>query len=289
MAFHTRRSIVQLALMTTAVIPVLSQTPTANKPSFEVVSVKRNTSGNGPGSLNTPGGRLIATNVTLRPILKLAYRPADGQLLDDQIIGAPSWVDSDKFDIEAKSAGDARPTPRTQLQPLVQALLEDRFQLKVHREVRDLPVYSLVVAKAQPKIKLSEDQTSPPPVPVPSSGPIPRGGYISSVRQSGVVITGVAITISTLASLLEARVDRHIVDKTDLKGLFDFKLEFSRELTAPSLSTDAAIPNNAPAAEDPTNPTLFTAIQEQLGLKLEAAKAPVEVIVIESVRKPTEN
>lgn len=243
---------------------------------FEVVSVKPNTHDQGPGSYSVFGGRLIATAETLRPILRLAYRASTGPLLDYQFIGAPDWIDKDRFDIEAKPGGAPRPIPRDELQPFVRSLLEDRFYLKAHLERRELPVYDLLVVKQPPKIRLSDDQTPPTPVEAPDSGPLPRGTYAIRSDASGVTITARAIPISTFVSLLQARIDRVIVDKTNLKGLFDVDLRFSRQLT-----TVAASPESAPA--------LPTALSEQLGLKLESSKGPVEVLVIDSVRKPSEN
>jgi uncharacterized protein (TIGR03435 family) len=101
----------------------------------------------------------MATNVTLRPILKLAFRPPSGQLFDYQLIGAPQWIDEDHFDIEARPDGE-RPIAREQFQLMLQGLLEDRFRLKTHHEMRELPVYNLI-SKNRPKIQLSEDQTPP--------------------------------------------------------------------------------------------------------------------------------
>jgi uncharacterized protein (TIGR03435 family) len=250
----------------------------AQKPAFEVASIKSNTREQGPGSLGVFGGRLIATAVTLRPILQLAYRPATGRLLDYQFIGAPDWIDKDRYDIDAKPEGDARPIPRERLQLLVQSLLEDRFRLKAHRETRELPVYYLFVSKDHPKIQLSTDQTPPKPVEAPDSGPLPRGTYTSREDASGVTITARAIPISTFVSLLQNRIDRVILDKTNLNGLFDIDLKCSRELR----------PDGA-ASPDMAAPSLSTAIQEQLGLKLESSKGPVEILVIDSVGKPSEN
>jgi uncharacterized protein (TIGR03435 family) len=262
-----------LLLLTTVNAAVLAQ-----KPSFEVSSIKVNTRENGPGSMGVFSGRLIATAVTLRPILQLAYRPPTGQLLDYQLIGAPNWIDQDRFDIEAKPEGDARPIPRDQIQLMVQSLLEDRFRLKAHRETRELPVYDLLVAKDRPKIQLSEDQTPPKPAETPDSGLLPRGSYRSTEGPSGVNISARAIPISTLVNLIQNRTDRRIVDKTNLKGLFDIELRFIRELQSESV-----------ASRDSVAPVLFTAIQEQLGLKMESAKAPVEVIVIDAIAKPSAN
>src|SRR5207249_420833 len=217
-----------------------------------------------------------------------------------------------------------------QMQLMLQSLLEDRFQLKVHSEKREVPTYNLVVAKNGPKMKLSEDQsrpipqgTPPPPPCTPPSatdatagqrgipppfdprGPTPRGvTRMSGSPSGGMTMTATAVPISTLVNMLQGWAGRPIIDKTDLKGLFDFKLQFSPE-GLPNLPTPfGPIPGPGPGpgggpagnagptappalASDPA-PSLFTAIQE-LGLKLESTKGPVEVLVIDSVQKPTEN
>jgi uncharacterized protein (TIGR03435 family) len=260
-----------------AAIPRTSQTP-AQKPAFEVTSIKPNRNTTLPGSLGAPGGHLLATNVPLRSILKLAYRPSDGQLFDYQIVGAPGWIDVDHFDMEAKPEGD-RPIPRARFQLMLQSLLEDRFRLRTHREKRELLVYDLI-AKGRPKIQLSEDQTPLAPVEAPDTGPLLRGTYQSMSDASGITIAAKAIPISTLIALLQGRGDRRIVDKTNLSGLYDFNLHYKVE----SLSV---APEDPPA--DPNGLSLFTAIEEQLGLKLESSKGPVEVLVIDSVEKPSEN
>jgi uncharacterized protein (TIGR03435 family) len=180
--------------------------------------------------------------------------------------------------------------------PMVQTLLEDRFKLKIHRDTRDLPVYNLVQSRSGLKMKLSADQTpipsnpdAPPlnpnaPPQGASAGPtVLRGATnVSHNSSAGVNVTtlsGNAIQIGNLRGLLQSYAARPVIDKTNLKGLFDFRLQFSQDpLTAnPGVST-------APAAAP-----LFTAIEEQLGLKLESARGPVEVLVIDSIQKPSEN
>jgi uncharacterized protein (TIGR03435 family) len=212
---------------------------------------------------------------------------------------------------------------------MVQSMLEDRFQLRAHLETRDLPIYNLVVAKEGPKIKASEDQTppgagllgppqpcspapatppqAPPPLPLPGQrgGPgdpnfvPPRGAMLIMANPTGLTLQGTAQPISALIAAVQQQAGRPVIDKTDLKGLFDFKLQFSREgLAGPAgpgglppnpIAPGAAgpAPGPATAAADPV-PSLFTSIQD-LGLRLESAKGPVEVLVVESVQKPTEN
>src|SRR5262249_44801107 len=190
----------------------------------------------------------------------------------------------------------------------IQSMIEDRFQLKVHKETRELPVYDLTVPRNGSKLKLSADQTPPPPlvpVPPPQAGPGPRGDAAALARgfvpgtprprgSAGFGITngrftfeGSAIPISMLVNSLQQRVDRPVIDKTGLTGLFDIKLEWVPGAEAPPLPFTQN--PDAPPPPPVDGPSIFTAIQEQLGLRLESAKGPTEVVVIDSVQKPTEN
>ena len=317
-----------------AVIPLLSQTSPGPKPSFEVISIK-------PSAPNlnfirggaARGDRYSMTGANLRMLLQNAYgRPSAGIPFGQlQIIGGPSWIDSDRWDVQATADCSGGVLSREQVQLMVQSMLEDRFQLKAHLETRELPIYNLVVAKDGPKIKASEDQTPPgaggllgppqpcspapaaptgpppppPPLPGQRGGPgdpnfvLPRGAILMMANPTGLTLQGTAQPISALIGVIQQQVGRPVVDKTDLKGLFDFKLQFSREGLPAPVAGPALLPPGPPpgaagpapgpatAAADPV-PSLFTSVQE-LGLRLESAKGPVEVLVVESVQKPTEN
>jgi uncharacterized protein (TIGR03435 family) len=215
--------------------------------------------------------------------------------LNSQLVGAPSWIDTDHFDVEAKAGGDQAAIPSDQIQLMLQSLLEDRFQLKVHWEMREIPVYNLLVAKDGPKVKLSPDQTAtgtggPAPSPDPATPP-PRGTMRVFGKPSPsspatlVTMSATAIPMSTLLNMLPAYVGRPVIDKVDLKGLYDLRLEFVPEALSVAPAGQAA----PPVPLDPVGPSIFTALEEQLGLKLESAKGPVEVLVIDSVSKPSEN
>ena len=248
------------------VLPLRSQAQ-PQKPHIEVASIKPNDAGpRGSNSTNTEHGTLTATNVTLRSLILLAYN-----LSDYELIGGPEWVGTATFDIQAKSDADpnAKPNPRG----LIQALVEDRFQLRTHRETRELPVFLLTVTKGGPKIQRAEGQPDP-------SNPSRGAGSVSRTPVS-TEIKGTAVTIPQLIRLLSPHVERTIIDKTNLTGDFDFSLKFAR----PMISA-------LPTASDAGNsglPDFFTAIQEQLGLKLESGKGPVEVLMIDSVDKPKPN
>ncbi|HWB84042.1 MAG TPA: TIGR03435 family protein [Bryobacteraceae bacterium] len=268
----------------------------AQKPSFEVVSVRINKSGSNNSSMGPRGSRLVATNVTLRTLLMYAYRPPKGSLLDAQIVGGPDWTRTSHFDIEAKTEGDARVPPGEQTRAMVQSLLEDRFQLKVHRETRELPVYNLVLTKKGPK--LSEDQTPPDQrqalISVVSQGarlsPLPRGALRMITGPTTTALIGTAIPISTVIELLQGQSDRIIVDKSEFHKLIDVHIEFSQNLAAapPGPSVPGPIESGIHEISNQFEPSLFTAVQEA-GLKLEPGKAPLEALVIDSVQLPSEN
>jgi len=282
-------------------IPVSAQTPGV-RPSFEVASVKPNNSNSTNSSTSFNRGRFVATNVTVKLLLMSAYR-----VQDFQIIGGPGWIGSDAFDIEAKpeegavpqQQGPRDPTAIDPMSLMVQSLLEDRFELKLHRETRELPVYILSIGKDGPKFKAVDpaQQTDAPPgargvggvgrVPPPAS--LPVGNMGSSVNNGRGEMSAHAVPIARLVNFLAQQLRRPVVDKTDLRDLYDFRVEWTRDQNvgaAPQTAGGAPTPATPDA---PSGPSMFTALQEQLGLKLDSGKAPVEVIVIDSVQKPREN
>jgi uncharacterized protein (TIGR03435 family) len=270
-------------------LPLYAQTG-APKPSFEVASIKRNTSPEGNARVtDAPGGRFIGARIPLRRVIQFAYRG------NDDLIGGPDWIDSDRWDIEAKAADGTVP-PRTGLPDMttpdtialmVQTLLEDRFKLKVHTETRNLPLFELTVAKGGPKIKLSDDQT--PPTALQGAGGSRGAGLARGAMRLGRSdFEGQAQTMDIFAKALGAvYAGRPVVDKTGLKGLYDIKLQWTPD---PALTTAAAAPVGAGnSSTAPSGLSLFTAIEEQLGLKLESNRGPLPVLVIDSVQKPSEN
>jgi uncharacterized protein (TIGR03435 family) len=221
-----------MLLSAMVVMPATPQTP-AQKPKFEVASIKPDSSGS-PASAAFLNGRFIATNAPLKVLLGLAYR-SNGRPFY-QIIGGPNWIASAGYDVDAKTA-DSRPIAVEQASQIFQSLLEERFRLKVHSETRELPVYHLVVPKSA-RLKLSEDQT---PMPVEGtteartldrSGEPPRGSYrIVQDRSPGGTLTvrGTAMSSSAVANMIERFVSRPVRDETGLKGLFDLELQFVRQ------------------------------------------------------------
>lgn len=265
-----------------SILLLLALTALAQKASFEVASIKPSLSGSDGGSLGPRGNELWAINMPLESLLMYAYSSPGAPLLRQQIIGAPEWAHTERFDIQAKTSGSERP-PAAQMRVMMQSLLEDRFQLKAHRETRELSVYDLVRFKGGPKP--SVDQTPPDPkqafIQFASAGApveaLPRGAIRMATGPSSTILTGTAISVSQIVMLLQGKSDRIILDKSGFTGLLDVQLEFSPDLPA------------APGdADTPTAPSLFTAIQE-IGLKLDSAKTPLEALVIDSVHKPNGN
>ena len=335
---RTERVALLFAASVFALVPLFAQTNPDRKLSFDVISIKPSAPLGG-GLVRIGGGargdRYTMTSANLRMLVQQAYggTPAAGPAAPPlQIIGGPSWMDSDRWDIQATADCSGGVLSREQLQLMIQSMLEDRFQLKARVETRELPIYNLVTGKDGPKLKASEDQRPPnlgqggppqpcgpapaappaalpPPPPPPGPGQrggpldpnfvMPRGGMIMSFGAAGMAMRASAVPISNLVNTLQNQVGRTIIDKTDLKGLFDFTLQFSPEgLNLPGPLTVGPPPPGAgaapvgpagtsTAASDPV-PSLFTAIQE-LGLRLESSKGPVQVLVIDSVQKPTEN
>jgi uncharacterized protein (TIGR03435 family) len=252
----------------------LSQSSAAdNRLSFEVVSVKRNNSGERGGSNTLRPGRYSSNNVTLRRVVNLAYSP----LLGTQIVGGPDWIDVERFDIEAKSEGN--PTME-QLRLMVRSLLADRFKLRVHTETKELPAYALVIARNDgrlgPQLRpstadCSKDSEAAAQAAIPAGPTGRKPGCGFSVGDSS--LSGKGGTMDALAAELSL-VGRQVVDRTGLNGSYEINLEWSPD-------ADPTLQNGGPS--------IFTALQEQLGLKLEAIRAPQEVLVIDGAERPSEN
>lgn len=242
---------------------------------FDVASIKPNNSGDNHLQVRVaPGGRLTAANAPLRLLITAAY-----QVQDFELSGGPAWLDSARFDIEARGPGN--PTG-DQVMQMLQTLLADRFGLRMHKETRELPVYALLIAKNGPRLEPPRDDCFDPTagVPPPASDARPCGGFANSPNQ----MLGARVTMGRLAAALSRRLRRPVVDKTGLGGVYNITLEWTPDETQPS-----------PAPTDPSPPaadnsgSIFTALQEQLGLRLESQKGPVEILVIDHAERPSEN
>ena len=222
---------------------------------FDVASVKPNRSGSGSSSSNSHDGVYTATNESLKSLIQMAYRVRDYR------IAGPDWLNSERFDIAAKPPAGSKDAD---LGLMMQSMLLERFKLALHRETKEFPVYGLLVAKNGPKFKEVEDV---------------GGNHTNSNRGRFI---GDRCSMANLAAYLARQMDRPVVDMTGLAGVFDLKLNFTPE------SALAGREDNK--ADTEAYPPLLTAIQEQLGLKLEPKKAPIEILVIDHLEKvPTEN
>jgi uncharacterized protein (TIGR03435 family) len=259
--------------------PVQSQPAATNLSDFkfEVVSIKPAKNPNGGWALNPTDDGVRGLNVPLEYLIHQAY----GIHEDYRYSGAPNWIKSENYDVEAKmesSVADAfRKLPRAQqevaLEHMLQVVLAERFNLKVHRETKELPVYFLVVARGGPKLQESKPNPDDPNAPRNASW----GG---TVRGPLTISTAKLMPIEDLASELSRSVGRMVLDKTGLTGKYDFTLQYVREQIAVTPSADTS---------DSSDTSIFRALQDQLGLKLESGKGPVEIIVIDHVERASGN
>jgi uncharacterized protein (TIGR03435 family) len=245
----------------------LAQTTLPAFQNFEVATIKPNAANDNRIMLQfQPGGRFVATGISLKQLIGFAY-----DMRDFQVSGGPSWITDDRYDINAKSEaliGD-RPNPEMS-RKVMRNFLAERFQLKAHEESKEMSVYALVEAKGGSKLKMSEA----------TAGNGPR-----MMRMGRGQITANGVSIDMLARQLAQEVGRTVLDKTELKGNYDITLSFTPEQRGGIAPPSA----DAVAGAGTSGPTVFTALQEQLGLKLESTKGPVPILVIDSVSKPTEN
>ena len=300
-----------------AVLTVVAQSPPA--PVFDVTSVKRNTS-TGPMTIRNAPGNMSAVNMPLRQLIRIAY-----QLQDFQIIGVPDWANTDRFDVEGRfdPAAIRPPGPTPQAPPMMlmlRGLLRDRFGLVARVETRDLPILALRVARTDgrlgPQLKPSAVDCaalgrggSPPggrvggPTtegrpggPPPDGRGLPPPGTPFSLGERPLCgdrmgfgqLLGGGTPMSRLATQILAQLTgRVVVDKTGLTGAYDIDLKWTP--TPDQLPQGPPPPGFELPAIDPNGPSLFTALQEQLGLKLDAERGPVEVLVVEKLVPPTEN
>lgn len=247
---------------------------------FEVASIKP-ADPDSPRSIQVmPGGGLNLTNIPVRTMIMLAY-----DVRDFQILGGPGWVGAERFDVTArperaaskgqedlaKMTADQFKTVRDQSNERLRSLLEDRFQLAVHKETKEQPIYALMLAKNGPK--LQENQA-----------PEPRQRMSLERGRS----LGMAASMEMLVHVLSDAMGRPVVDKTGLTEKYDFVLEWTPDVGAGGNAQGFGDGITSPAPA-PGGPTIFTALQEQLGLRLDSQKGPVENIVIDRVEKPSEN
>jgi len=267
--------------------------PSAVAPvAFEVASVKQNRSTDGAQNVRLlPGGRIEITNMSLRTLIRIAYGARIQS--SSQIVGTPSWGMTDGWDVLAKAEGDAGFDPASgqplRLIAMLKTLLEDRFKVKVHTEVRDAPVYALMLANKDGKFgaTLSESRANcySPADPPPQNAP-PEPARNCGIRGGMGTLTYTGLSMQQIATSLAGLpvVGRPVIDRTGLTARYNFHVEFVPGFI-PSPAGDGA--NIANPAGD-TGPNLFTALVEQGGLKLQADRAPLEFVVVERAQRPTE-
>jgi len=273
-------------------------------PAFEAASVKPNRSGEQRSGFATPANRFVATNVELHELIAWAYGepgPPPELRPDFQMSGGPAWSTIDRFDVEATTGSDVPDgVERTQLKMrLLQTLLAERFKLSVHHETREGPIYALVPAnrggRLGPQLRRSDVDCNammargrangaapPPPPPPPAAGQVPACG----IR---ILLGGLRIgsqSLPAMARLLSRATGRPVIDRTGLDGAFDLSLDFD-----PSGLPAFDRPPGAPPlpADISEKPSMFTALQEQAGLKLEAGRGPIDIVVIDAAEHPAEN
>jgi uncharacterized protein (TIGR03435 family) len=296
---NCRSWIIAGGLSASVALGVGAQAPAATeRPSFEVASVKPNKTGDGRMMImGQPDGGIVATNFPVAALIRLSY-----QLQDFQLIGAPDWIANEHFDIVAKPTVD-RPAappagpPGETTRLMVQSLLAERFKLAAHPDTRALPIYALVMARADGKPGPGLRPSTIDCEAMRGAGRGPGGGAgrgpggppafgerpaCGTMMGPGTLMSG-GVPLSQLIGPLSQAAHRVVVDRTGLKGNFDIDLKWT-----PDQMPSGPPPPGAPPlpAIDPNGPSIFTALQEQLGLKLESQTGPVDVLVIDHVERP---
>jgi uncharacterized protein (TIGR03435 family) len=268
---------------------------------FEVASIRRPDPGGGVVMMRALPGRFEAINVLVRELLRQALR-----MPEEQIVGAPGWVNTERYTVNAKAPDG---TPPTAAPVMLTNLLKDRFKLVTHTETRDLPVFHLVFARSDRRFGSNLKESSAecqamiasrvdepgagdarPALPGTPGGPPlfdPVNPPCGSGRSGPGILGGGGYSISSIVQKLSEFTRRPVIDQTGLSGLYDFTLRFASEPGTYRTPGGMPLPPIPPSAADPDAPSLNTALQEQLGLKLEDQRGPVEVVVIDQLEKPT--
>ena len=263
----------------------------AARPQFEVASVKPSNTQNFQMVRPRPGG--LTADAPVQLLLQNAY-----SVQAFQIVGGPDWIGSDHYAIEAKAASDV---PREQIFLMLQSLLEDRFHLKIHHDTKELPGYALVGAKGGPKLSPPKEggcaepapgatpawaggRMQPPGQGAPPAFPCGRAGF--SLGPGGAVMQGGKVLMPEFVRALSMALGRPVIDKTGFTTPFDLKLTFLPDLTTPAMPPP---PPDAVANLESMSPPITSALQQQLGLRLESAKGPVDVIVVDRLERPAAN
>jgi uncharacterized protein (TIGR03435 family) len=311
-ALTAREDQTQTVIQTPAPAAAAPIDPNAPRLEFDAATIKRNPDGEMRVAIRMlPGGSYEATNVTLKSMIQMAFR-----LQEFQVVGGPSWLDSERYDILAKSPAGASPGD---LGLRMQSLLIDRLQLKFRRESREAPIYALVATRDDrrlgPQLRTSMSDCTPAGLAraragaPPTTGPAPGAGGRQqlpmqmpvmpplgetrpcTLMRSGGRLSGGGQTMAQLATTLQGSTGRVVVDRTGLTGSYDFDLEFTPDPSLGLRGPGGGLPGQPenPRPVDGDALSIFTAVQEQLGLKLESTRGPVDVLVIESAERPSDN
>ena len=259
------------------VVTASAQSPAALKPTFEVASVKMHDGDSAPAASRLGRGSMTFTNYPMRLIIASAYG-----LRPNRVVGGPKWIDAEGVTVVAKAPDG---TPDNQLPLMLRSLLAERAKLSVRFETREQPIYALVLARADrrlgPNLRrsiggLNENAARPARAPIPAwvNGQQVPCGVRSSFEKEGAAIQGGDRTIADLARTLQGSTGRDVIDRTGLMDTYDFDLRF--------------VPGGPQAlGGDSAEPSVFTALQEQLGLKLEPQNGSADYLVIDSIERPT--
>jgi uncharacterized protein (TIGR03435 family) len=251
---------------------------------FDVVSIKPYPKDNLMIRVMTPPDGISVQGMPMQMILREAFGVTNGQL-----VGEPDWVNGQRCDLEAKVASDDAPRLKQMSiddrWAMLQPVLEERCKLKFHHETREMTVYLLMIAKGGPKMPPAQTQASAPPMPAPGGGPPTPPPLPAGFRPGEIFFMARTGTVSSLARMLSRTLGNPVIDKTGLTGKYDCSLHFAPD---ENVRANMPPPPGGPPPES-DGPSIFSALQEQLGLKLEAQKQQVDVIVIDHMEQPTEN
>ena len=295
-ANHKRPPVAGAVIVVLTALALFAQP--AARPKFEVASVKP--SNNTAFMWVRPAPGRLTADAPVRLLIQNAY-----SVQQFQMEGGPAWIHSDHYGIDAKASGDV---PQAQLFLMLQSLLEERFQLKVHHETKEMPVYALAPAKSGLKLQPPKEGSCVPPPPdapadwaggrmqPPGSGarpPAPCGKIRIALEPAGALMHGGKVAMPELVRMLSMVLGRTVVDRTGFSGLFDMQLEFLPDPATPALPPPPPESSTGPAPAPPpdwmSSPSISAALQKQLGLQLESAKGPVDVLVVDHVERPTAN
>jgi uncharacterized protein (TIGR03435 family) len=249
-------------LLATTLSTMRAQSPPA--PAFEAATIKLSNPGRVGGGLNLSPARIQIINSSLKFCVQMAW-----DVKEFQVSGGPRWTGTDRYDIDAVAA---RPFQKGEFRTMLQALITERFGLTIHRETQDKPGYVLIPARNGPKL--------PPPIDNPDI-------MFSRTPSGDTVLKATSASLSQLASALSSRLNTTILDQTGIAGRFDVSLQWTPDPTTEPLVSKTGMP--LPPSDAAPGPSIFTALQEKLGLKLEARKVPVEVMVIDQAHRPSDN